>query len=76
MEDGKEDEEMGKMKFDHEAYKKEGRAYLDRWEKQMDKSYGPEFEEKMEKWEKEFERNSEDWSERLIDRSGIPRWPF
>ncbi|AWH72905.1 hypothetical protein DCS32_01625 [Dokdonia sp. Dokd-P16] len=69
-------EEMGKMKFDHEAYKREGRAYLDRWEKQVDKSYGPEFEEKMEKWEKEFERNSEDWSERLIDRSGIPRWPF
>lgn len=69
-------EEMGKMKFDHEAYKREGRTYLNRWEKEMDKSFGPEFEEKMEKWEKEFERNSEDWSERLVDRSGIPRWPF
>ena len=69
-------EEMGKMKFDHEAYKREGSAYLNRWEKDMDKSFGPEFEKKMEKWGKEFERNSEDWSERLVESSGIPKWPF
>ncbi|WP_405210817.1 hypothetical protein [Dokdonia sp. Asnod2-E02] len=69
-------EEMGKMKFDHEAYKREGRAYIKRWEREMDKSFGPEFERKMEKWEKEAEQRSEDWSERLIEQSGIPKWPF
>ncbi len=69
-------EEMSKMKFDHKAYKKEGRAYLERWEREMDKSFGPEFDKKMEKWEKEIERKSEDWSERLVEKSGIPRWPF
>ncbi|TVZ51861.1 hypothetical protein [Dokdonia sp. Hel_I_53] len=69
-------EEMSKMKFDHEAYEREGKAYLKRWEKEMDKSFGPEFDKKMEKWENEVERKSEDWSERLIEKSGIPRWPF
>ncbi len=69
-------EEMGKMKFDHEAYRREGKAYIKRWEKEMDQSFGPEFERKMEKWEKEVERKSEDWSERFMERSGIPRWPF
>lgn len=68
--------EMSKAKFDHAAYRKEGRAYLKRWEKEMDKSFGPEFERKMEKWEKEVERKSEDWSDRLVQKTGIPRWPF
>jgi len=68
--------ELSKMKFDHEAYRKEGRAYLERWEKEMDTNFGPEFEEKMKKWEKEAERNSEDWSVRIIEKSGIPKWPF
>lgn len=68
--------EMSKAKFDHAAYRREGRAYLERWEKEMDKSFGPEFERKMEKWENEVARKSEDWSDRLVQKTGIPRWPF
>ena len=43
-------EETGKMRFDHEAYRKEGQAYIKRWEKEMDKSFGPDFERKMERF--------------------------
>ncbi|MFT5890667.1 MAG: hypothetical protein ACI9Y7_000760 [Dokdonia sp.] len=70
-------EELGKTKFDHKAYRKEGRAYLKRYEKEMEKSFGPEFDEAMEKWEKE-----NDFSEKgflggaLSGLMDIPRWPF
>ncbi|RMB60601.1 hypothetical protein EAX61_07205 [Dokdonia sinensis] len=69
-------EEMGKVKFDHEAYRKEGKAYIKRWEKEMDKSFGPDFDKAMEKWEKEIDENSEQWALNLEGISGIPRWPF
>lgn len=69
-------EETGKMRFDHEAYRKEGQAYIRRWEKEMDKSFGPDFERKMERWGNEVSQKSEDWSERLVEKSGIPKWPF
>lgn len=69
-------EQTSKMRFDHEAYRKEGEAYIKRWEREMDKNFGPEFERKMERWGKEVSQKSEDWSEQLIEKSGIPKWPF
>lgn len=70
-------EELGKAKFDHEAYREEGRAYLKRYEKEMEKSFGPEFDKAMEKWE-----NENDFSENgvlggaLKGLMDIPQWPF
>lgn len=52
-------ENMGDMKFDYEAYKKDGDKYLEKWEQNFEKKFGKEFEEKMEKWAKEVEKNSE-----------------
>jgi hypothetical protein len=69
-------EEMGKIKFDHEAYKRDGKAYIKKWEKQMDRSFGPDFEKAMEKWEKEMDERSDQWSLNLGALKGIPRWPF
>ncbi|MEP0264448.1 hypothetical protein [Dokdonia sp.] len=70
-------EELGKTKFDHDAYRREGRAYLKRYEKEMEKSFGPDFDKAMEKWEKENDF-SEDGAlggalKGLMD---IPQWPF
>ena len=69
-------EEMGKIKFDHDAYKRDGKAYLKKWEKQMDRSFGPDFEKAMEKWEKEIDEKSDEWSINIGALSGIPKWPF
>lgn len=69
-------EETGKMKFDHAAYRREGKAYLKRWEQEMEESFGPDFDRKMSRWEKEVSEKSEDWTEKLIEKSGIPKWPF
>lgn len=69
-------EEMGKVKFDHEAYKRDGKAYIKKWEEKMERSFGPDFEDAMEKWEKEMDEKSDQWSLNLGALSGIPRWPF
>ncbi len=70
-------EELGKTKFDHEAYRKEGRAYLKRYEKEMEDSFGPEFDKAMEKWEKENDFSGDGFlGGALRSLKDIPRWPF
>lgn len=70
-------EELGKTKFDHDAYRKEGRAYLKRYEKEMGDSFGPEFDKAMEKWEKENDFSGDGFlGGALRSLKDIPRWPF
>ncbi|WBL24885.1 hypothetical protein [Zunongwangia sp. HGR-M22] len=54
---------MGALNFDYQAYQEEGDAYLDRYEKQVDKKFGKDFEKKMEKWAANLEKNVEGNSE-------------
>lgn len=69
---------MGKVKFDHKAYERDGKAYLKRYEKQMEEQFGPDFDKAMDKWEKENEGN---WNMgnlggALSSLKDIPQWPF
>ena len=52
-------EDMKGMKFDYDAYKKDGDKYLEKWEADFEKKFGKEYEAKMEKWAKNVEKNSE-----------------
>lgn len=52
-------ENMKEMKFDYDAYKKDGDKYLEKWEANFEKKFGKDFEDKMEKWAKEMEKDSE-----------------
>ena len=54
-------ENMGKIKFDYEAYKKDGDKYMEKFEKEMEANFGAEFEKDMEKWASQFEKNAEKW---------------
>ena len=54
-------EDMKGMKFDYEAYKKDGDKYLEKWEADFEKKFGKEYEAKMDKWAEEMEKNSEKW---------------
>ncbi|MFV8226717.1 DUF4097 family beta strand repeat-containing protein [Christiangramia aquimixticola] len=56
-------EDMQGMKFDYEAYKKDGDKYLNRWEAEFEQKFGKDFEQKMEKWAEKMERNSAKWEE-------------
>lgn len=69
---------MGNIKFDHEAYEREGKAYLKRYEKQMENQFGPDFDKAMDKWEKENEGNWDlgNLGGALSGLKDIPQWPF
>lgn len=58
-------ENVSNLKFDHEAYKKDGEKYLKKWEKEMESKFGPEFEASMETWTKNFEKDAEKWSAKM-----------
>lgn len=52
---------MAEMKFDYEAYRKDGDKYLEKWEKKMEKGFGKDFERSMEEWAERFEKDSAMW---------------
>ncbi|SLJ93456.1 hypothetical protein SAMN05660445_01461 [Salegentibacter salarius] len=54
-------EKMGKIKFDYEAYQKDGDEYLAKFEKEVEANFGDDFERSMEKWASQFEKNAEKW---------------
>jgi len=61
-------ESMSGLKFDYEAYQKEGEDYIEKYEAQVEKSFGKDFEKSMEEWGKSFEQNAEVWSKQLEAR--------
>ncbi len=54
-------EKMGNIKFDYEAYQKDGDKYIAKFEKEIEANFGDDFEEDMEKWASQFEKNAENW---------------
>ncbi len=54
-------ENMGDLRFDYEAYRKEGDAYLKRWEEKIEKNFGKDFEQSMEQWAARFEKDTALW---------------
>lgn len=54
-------EKMGNIKFDYEAYKKDGDKYMAKFEKEIEANFGEDFEKDMEKWASKFEKNAENW---------------
>jgi len=56
---------MSDLSFDYEAYQREGEAYVERYEQQIENKFGKNFEDVMEEWGKNFEKNAEVWAEQL-----------
>ncbi|TRO63950.1 hypothetical protein [Christiangramia sabulilitoris] len=54
-------DDMKGMKFDYDAYKKDGDKYLRKWEAEFENKFGKKYEMKMEKWAEKMEKNSEKW---------------
>lgn len=54
-------EKMGKIKFDYEAYEKDGDKYIAKFEKEIEANFGDDFEKDMEEWAAQFEKNAENW---------------
>jgi len=52
-------ENIGNIQFDYEEFQKDEEGYMKKFEAQMDKKFGKDFEEKMEAWSKKFEESME-----------------
>lgn len=61
-------ENLGSLKFDHQAYEEKGEAYLKEYEKQIEEKFGEDFEQKMEKWGQKLEQRMEGQSEVMEKR--------
>jgi hypothetical protein len=60
-------ENIGNIQFDYEAFKKDEKGYMKKFEAQMDKKFGKDFEKRMEEWGKSFENS---WDEKRADSIG------
>lgn len=60
-------ENLGNIQFDYEAYQKDEEGYMKKFEAQMDKKFGKDFEKRMEEWGKSFENS---WDEKRADSIG------
>lgn len=60
-------ENIGNIQFDYEAYKMDEEGYLKKFEAQMDKRFGKDFEKKMEQWGKNIE---DSWDDKKADSIG------
>jgi len=68
--------ELNKIEFDHEAYRRDGKAYLKRYEAEVAKSFGPDFDKAMEDWGDKQEKNTMSLGGALSGLRNIPIWPF
>lgn len=57
---------VGDINFDYEAYRKEGDKYLEKFEAQIEKKFGKDFQKSMEKWAENFEKDSVIWKSRVM----------
>ncbi len=57
-------ENIGSIQFDYEEFKKDEKGYMKKFEAQMDKKFGKDFEKKMEQWGKNFDKV---WNEQMED---------
>ncbi len=61
-------ENLSVLKFDYDAFKKEGQTYLQNYEEQIKNNFGKGFEEAMQEWRNNLERHAEMQTKRLQER--------
>ncbi len=60
-------ENLGNIQFDYEAYQKDEEGYMKKFEAQMDKNFGKDFQKKMENWGESFAKS---WDDKKADSIG------
>lgn len=70
-------EKIDHVKFDYDAYRREGEQYLNAYKKKIQSSFGKDYKEVLAKWEKEntqkLKKTQENIAKSII---GIPKSPF
>lgn len=53
---------MNMKEFDYDAYKKDGKTYLEKWSKDFDKNFSEGYQKELEKWKEEVVKNREEFA--------------
>ena len=56
------------FQFDYEAYRKDGEAYMKKWQKDFEKSFDKEHQKRLEEWAKRMEERAGEMEKRLEER--------
>ncbi len=56
------------FQFDYEAYRKDGEAYMKKWQKDFEKSFDKEHQKRLEEWAKRMEERAEEMEKRMEER--------
>lgn len=56
------------FKFDYEAYRKDGEAYMKKWQKNFEKSFDKEHQERLEEWSAKIEQRAKQMQQRMEQR--------
>lgn len=59
---------LGELHFDHEAFKKEGEAYLKSYEEQIREKFGQGYAQKMQRWGEQVQREMQAHREDMMQR--------
>jgi hypothetical protein len=60
-------ENIGDIQFDYKAFQKDEEGYMKKFEAQMDKKFGKDFQKKMEAWGESFQNS---WNDKKADSIG------
>lgn len=61
-------EGMSDLKFDYNAYQRDGEKYLKTYEKRLEKKFGKDTQAVMAEWSSDIEKNAEVWAQQLQER--------
>ena len=57
------------FRFDYDAYKEDGEAYMKKWQENFDKSFDKEHQKRLEEWGEKMEKRAEKMQQQMEERS-------
>lgn len=67
---------VSNIKFDYDAFKRDGEKYIDEYNRKVEASFGKDFDKAMEKWKVENSEMRKKWERKMGDNLGLPQSPF
>ena len=64
---------MPQAEFDYKAFKKDGKKYLEEWQKEFSKGFNKDYEKKLEEWSEKMEAKREEMDKKrvIIDKKRV-----
>ena len=67
---------MSDIKFDYDAYKRDGEKYIKEYNRKVEENFGKDFDDAMKEWGKENSQLMKNWESQMGKNMGLPESPF